>query len=259
LSDRLVWSAAEEKYVPLTQIVSSFETTSQEVLIQRRNRVRTIAVQSDPLGELTATEALERVRAGVEAIPLPAGYGLEWGGEYEQSAEANAALGAQLPISFLVMLTISVLLFGKVRQAIVIWLVVPMAVCGVVAGLIITNLAFTFTALLGLLSLSGMLMKNAIVLVDEIDVQAAEGKEPMEAIRAASISRLRPVFLAAATTILGMLPLLSDAFFASMAVTIMGGLAFATVLTLIAVPVLYALIIKIPAPAGRTDQLPAIP
>jgi multidrug efflux pump subunit AcrB len=109
----------------------------------------------------------------------------------------------------------------------------------VVLGLLLSGLPFGFTSLLGFLSLSGMLMKNAIVLVDEIDQRIAEGGNALEALKEASVSRLRPVFLAAGTTILGMLPLLTDAFFASMAVTIMGGLAFATLLTLIAVPVLY--------------------
>jgi multidrug efflux pump subunit AcrB len=147
-------------------------------------------------------------------------------------------------------LIISILLFGKVRQPLIIWLVVPMPVCGVVIGLLSSDKPFSFMALLGLLSLSGMLMKNAIVLVDEIDTQIAEDKDHYDAIIHASVSRFRPVFLAAGTTILGMLPLLNDAFFASMAVTIMavtimGGLAFATLLTLIAVPVFYALFFKI--------------
>jgi len=110
---------------------------------------------------------------------------------------------------------------------------------------LLTGLPFSFTALRGLLSLSGMLMKNAIVLVDEIDAQIADAVPRERAVVDASVSRLRPVFLAAVTTILGMLPLLGDAFFASMAVAIMGGLAFATVLTLIAVPVFYVLFLRI--------------
>jgi len=134
---------------------------------------------------------------------------------------------------------ISVLLFNALRQPLIIWLLVPMAVNGVVLGLLGTGLPFTFTALLGLLSLSGMLIKNGIVLVEEIDLVRAEGEALEPAIVRACVSRLRPVVLAAATTIMGMAPLLSDAFFVSMAVTIMGGLAFASVLTLIAAPVFY--------------------
>ena len=143
------------------------------------------------------------------------------------------------------MFLVSVLLFGRVRQPLIIWLVVPMAVVGVVSGLLLTDMPFGFMSLLGFLSLFGMLIKNAIVLLEEIDLQIAEGKVPNTAIVTASASRLRPVALAAITTILGMAPLLTDAFFADMSVTIMGGLSFATILTLIAVPVLYSIFYKV--------------
>jgi multidrug efflux pump subunit AcrB len=173
---------------------------------------------------------------------------MAWGGEFESASDAQASLGKQLPLGFLVMLTISILMFNKLRQPLILWLVVPMSVTGMVLGLLFTGLPFTFTALLGFLSLSGMLMKNAIVLVEEIDAQRAEGIADYKAIMDGSVSRLRPVVLAAGTTIFGMLPLLPDAFFASMAVTIMGGLAFASILTLVLVPVLYALLFRIRPP-----------
>lgn len=137
------------------------------------------------------------------------------------------------------------MLFGHARQPLIIWLVVPMAIVGVVTGLLSTDMPFGFMSLLGFLSLFGMLIKNAIVLIEEIDLQIEEGLAIRQAIVDATISRVRPVSLAAVTTILGMAPLLFDAFFADMAVTIMGGLAFATVLTLIAVPVLYSLLFKV--------------
>ena len=245
LADRVIWSQSEQAYVPISQVVDGFRIANEEALIHRRNRVRTLSVQAEPAGNLTADQALRRVRADIEAMSLPAGYSFEWGGEYEDSRDAQSSLASQLPVSFLVMLVISILLFGKLRQPLVIWLIVPMSICGVTIALLLTGQPFTFMALLGFLSLSGMLMKNAIVLVDEIDTQAAEGKPQPEALIDASISRLRPVFLASFTTILGMVPLLWDAFFSSMAVTIMGGLAFATLLTLIAVPVLYALLFGI--------------
>lgn len=241
LHDRLVWSQTDQAYIPIAQVIDGFETVTEDSLIHRRNRLRTLTAQADPIPELTADQAFRRIRSTIESLPLPPGYHLEWGGEYENSTDAQEALNAQLPAGFIVMLLISILLFGKIRQPLIIWLVVPMSVCGVVIGLLISNQPFSFMALLGLLSLSGMLMKNAIVLVDEIDAQIGEGKEGYLAIIDAGVSRLRPVFLAAGTTILGMIPLLTDAFFASMAVTIMGGLAFATILTLVAVPVLYAL------------------
>ncbi|SFX65829.1 efflux RND transporter permease subunit [Marinospirillum alkaliphilum] len=239
LQDRLIWSSVERAYVPLTQVVERFELVPEEAVIHRRDRVRTLTVLAEPAAGYTADQAFRLLRQQVEALPLPEGYRLEWGGEYENSRDAQASLAAQLPLSFIVMLVVSVLLFGRVRQPLVIWLVVPMSAVGVVAGLLLSGLPFGFTALLGFLSLSGMLMKNAIVLVEEMDLRIAEGGRMLDQVIEASVSRLRPVFLAAGTTILGMLPLLSDALFASMAITIMGGLAFATLLTLIAVPVLY--------------------
>lgn len=245
LSDRQIWSQAEQRYVPMLQVVSGFELVYEDALIHRRDRQRTITVQANPEIGLNTERVLAGLMPQLEAIELPAGYHLEWGGEYESSRDAQSSLGAQLPISFLVMLIISILLFGKLRQPLIVWLIVPMSLCGVTAALLITDMPFTFTALLGFLSLSGMLMKNAIVLVDEIDDRLKQSDEALLAIQQACVSRVRPVLLASVTTILGMLPLLWDAFFASMAVTIMGGLAFATLLSLIAAPVLYATLMRI--------------
>jgi multidrug efflux pump subunit AcrB len=137
------------------------------------------------------------------------------------------------------MFFITVLMFGALKQPIVIWLTVPMIICGVAIGLIITDLPLTFPSFLGVLSLTGMLIKNCIVLVDEIDKRLAEDSATIDTMMSASLSRLRPVMLAALTTVVGMSPLLTDAFFREMAVCIMSGLLFATVLTLIAVPVFY--------------------
>ena len=227
--------------------MSRFDVDFEDVLIQRRDRTRAVSVRANPQRHETAAEGFVRFSEIVESVELPPGYTLEWGGEYESAMEANQSLGSQLPLTFIAMLTISFMLFAKVRQPLIIWAVVPMAVNGVVIGLLATNVAFSFTALLGLLSLSGMLIKNAIVLVDEIDMRIAAGADRFEAVRDGSVSRLRPVLLAAATTILGMTPLLADAFFQGMAVTIIGGLTFATLLTMIAVPVLYALFFGIRA------------
>ena len=245
LRDRVMWSESEQAYVPISQVADGFDIIAEEAMIHRRNRQRALSVQADPTHGMTADQALAAVRDSIETLPLPSGYALQWGGEYEKSLEAKQSLAREVPIGFLVMLLISVLLFGSVRQPLVIWLVVPMSICGVAIGLLLTGQSFTFIALLGFLSLSGMLMKNAIVLVEEIDAQIAEHKPLEQALLDASVSRLRPVLLAALTTILGMLPLLWDAFFVSMAVTIMAGLAFATLLTMVAVPVLYALLFGI--------------
>ncbi|MBD3584281.1 efflux RND transporter permease subunit [Salinimonas sp. HHU 13199] len=241
LEDRLIYSETEQNFIPVTQVVKDFEAHSENGIIHRRNRVRTLTVQAEPVGNLTAATARATVVKQIEAMSLPSGYTLEWGGEYESSKEAQAGLGSKLPLSFLAMIVITILLFNALRQAALIWIIVPMSICGVTAGLILTGLPFSFTALLGLLSLSGMLIKNAIVLVDEADIRRKTADNLKEAITGASISRVRPVMLAVLTTVLGMLPLLWDAFFASMAVTIMAGLTFASLLTLVAVPVLYSL------------------
>ena len=239
LADLPVYSAAAQSYIPVAQVTDGFGWEAQNTLLMRRDRVETITVQAGVPAGVNASAVFGEIRDVVEAIDLPDGYKLEWGGEYENSTKAQASLGKQLPLSLIIMVLISVLLFGTIRQPVIIWLLVPMSVNGVALGLLGTGLPFSFTALLGLLSLSGMLIKNGIVLVEEIDLVRAEGVGFRQAILDASTSRLRPVVLAAATTILGMIPLLSDAFFASMAVTIMGGLGFASILTLIAAPVFY--------------------
>ena len=240
LLDQVIYSPAVQGFVPLEQLIDGFEVIARDTLIERRDRVSTISVQAQAIDSVTPPTAFAEVRAQIEAIPLPAEYRFEWGGEFEGATEAQESLGRQMPLSFGVMLVITILLFGKLRQAAVIWTIVPMAVNGAALGLYLTGLPFSFTALLGLLSLSGMLIKNAIVLVEEIDAKKAEqGLAQDDAIVAASISRLRPVVLAAVTTILGMAPLLTDIFFASMAVTIMAGLGFASLLTLVGIPVFY--------------------
>lgn len=240
LLDRLVWSPTAEGFVPLAQVLDGFDVASRDTLIHRRDRVPTVSVQAYAVPGVLPPQAFAEVRPHIEAIPLPPGYRMEWGGEYESASTAQASLARQMPLSFGVMLLITLLLFGKLRQTAVIWTIVPMAVNGVALGLLLTGLPFSFTALLGLLSLSGMLIKNAIVLVEEIDrLKEEERLQQSEAIVTASVSRLRPVTLAAVTTILGMAPLLWDGFFASMAVTIMAGLGFASILTLVGVPALY--------------------
>ncbi|UWQ90310.1 efflux RND transporter permease subunit [Rhodobacteraceae bacterium M382] len=239
LMDQMVFSSSAGTVVPLEQMIDGVETEVQNTLVHRRDRVATLTVGTDIPPDLTAVSVMAEIRESIDTMPLPPGYKMAWGGEIEDSAEAQESLGKQLPLSALIMVLISVLLFNAIRQPVIIWLLVPMSVNGVVIGLLGTGLPFTFTALLGLLSLSGMLIKNGIVLVEEIDLVRADGKQLREAIVEASVSRLRPVMLAAVTTVLGMVPLLGDAFFVSMAVTIMGGLAFATILTLVAAPVFY--------------------
>jgi multidrug efflux pump subunit AcrB len=253
LNDLLVWSSARSTYIPITQVVSGFVTDWEDPLILREDRKRTLTVQADPsiISGQTAAELFARIRPQVEAIELPRGYSLEWGGEYESSRDAQKAVFGSLPLGYLAMFLITILLFDSLKRAAIIWLTVPLAVIGVTLGFLLTGIPFGFMALLGFLSLSGMLVKNGIVLVDEIRLQIDSGKEAYSALVDSAISRVRPVSMAALTTILGMAPLLTDAFFQSMAVVIMFGLGFATILTLVVLPVIYSLFYQIPVEGRR--------
>jgi multidrug efflux pump subunit AcrB len=238
-----IWSPAAQAMIPLRQVVSEFRTDFEDEIIFRKNRKRTLTVYGDPDRGL-ASAMFARVRPQIEAIELPRGYTLEWGGEYEDSGDAQQALASKIPMFVMLMILITIVLFNSLRQPLVIWLCVPLAIIGVTAGLLATNQPFGFMALLGFLSLSGMLIKNAIVLIDQINLESSEGKELFPAIVDSGVSRLRPVAMAALTTALGMIPLLFDAFFVSMAITIIGGLLFASVLTMIIVPVFYAIVFR---------------
>ncbi len=246
-----IWSPVANQAIPLSQVVRGFETKSENSIIRRRNRLPCLTVKCDPrVGEASTLFSKLRPRVeskfneSVKAWQLT-GYSLEWGGEDEDSGDAQAALAGKLPVVGLLMVLSVIFLFNSIRQPLVIFLTVPMAVIGVTAGLLVADQPFGFMALLGFLSLAGMLVKNAIVLIDEINLQIREGKAPFVAVIDAGVSRVRPVSMAALTTVLGMIPLLADAFFVSLAVTIMFGLAFATVLTLIVVPVLYVIVFRL--------------
>jgi len=237
--DIQIWSPSARQYVPILQVFSGFELIWEDNIVGRRDRLPTIVPQCNA-AQGSATRLLERVRPQIEAIDLPDGYELQWGGEYEDSGDAQAALAGKIPTTMLMMVLIVIFLFNALRQPAIVWATVPFAIVGVSVGLLATGQAFSFMAILGLLSLIGMMIKNAIVLTDEVDDQIKGGKPPLAAALDAGVSRLRPVSMAAATTVLGMIPLLPDVFFSGMAVTIMAGLSFATVITLILVPVLYA-------------------
>ncbi len=246
-----IWSPGLSRYVPIKQVVDGFATTWADDKVSRRNRIRTVTTSCDPEDGL-ASVLLERLMPKLEAMELPPGYAMEWGGEYEDSRDAQVALAAKLPLTVISMILVVILLFRRLKQPAIIWLCVPLAFVGVTIGLLVTGQPFGFMALLGFLSLSGMLIKNAIVLIDQIDIEIKEGKDPYQAIVDSAVSRVRPVSLAAVTTVLGMIPLLFDAFFVAMAVVIMFGLTFATVLTLIVVPVLYAIFFHVKKQVVKT-------
>ncbi|MDG3085589.1 efflux RND transporter permease subunit [Vibrio hannami] len=247
-----IWSPTLQTYVPIEQVMDGITMEWVEPLVLRRDRKRTLTVLADHdiLGDETPAVLFSRIRPAVEAIDLPEGYEITWGGEYESSSDAQQMLFSSLPMGYLFMFIVTVFLFNSIKKPLVIWFTVPLSIIGVSIGLLGTNMPFSFTALLGLLSLSGMVLKNGIVLMDQINIELETGKDKYQAVFDSAISRVRPVSMAAITTILGMIPLVFDAFFGSMAITIMAGLGFATVLTLVVVPVMFALLhgVKPPKP-----------
>lgn len=245
IRDVQIWSPTSRKVLPASQVLEGFTTVWEDPVIRRQNRKLTITASCDTRFGVLPSEVFERIRPQVEAISLPPGYEMEWGGEYEDSNEAQAGIRMSMLGAMVIMVVIVIMLFNNLRQPLIIWLTVPLAVIGVSCALLLTGLPFGFMALLGFLSLMGMLIKNSIVLLDQINLDLEAGKEPMNAVLDASVSRMRPVCMAAVTTVLGMIPLIPDVFFVGMAVTIMGGLSFATILTLIVVPVLYTIFYKV--------------
>ncbi len=240
-----VTSRATGRHIPVAQVIGGWEARWENPLILRRDRERTITAQCDPAGGPSAT-LLAQIRPAIEAIPLPEGYRLEWGGDYEKSTRANAGIAQTMPVTFLIMIVLIVMMFNAIRQPAIIFLTVPLAVIGVAAGLLITGTTFDFMATLGFLSLAGMLIKNSVVLIDQMDIEMKSGKPPLQAVLDSTLDRTRPVLLGALTTVLGLVPLLGDVFFKGLAVVIMFGLSFAAILTLVVVPVLYAAFFKVP-------------
>jgi multidrug efflux pump subunit AcrB len=247
-----IWSPVAGRMIPLSQVVSSVEVAWEDPVVMRRDRFPTITVHADPRSGLPS-ELFGRIRADVEKIKLPAGYSFEWGGEYEDSSNARAALAKSLPAALALMVLIVVCLFNSIRTTLVIWLIAPLAIIGVTVGLLLTGMPFGFMALLGVLSLGGEQIKNSIVVLSKVFQEIQRGADPYQALLSGSVAKLRPVMMVAITTVLGMIPLTQDPFFASMAVAIMFGLSFACVLTLIVAPVLFAIFYGIhePAPAKK--------
>ena len=249
-----VWSPASGTTVPLSTVFAELETTFDDNIIMRRNRQRVISVESDVKFGTNTSKMQERIRAKVEAIPLPHGYSFEWGGEDESQREAMGGMSTMFLPCLLIIFTIMVFLFNGFRQPLIIFVSIPMILIGVVLGLIMAKMSLSFMAIIGILSLVGMLAKNSIVLLDQVASDFAAGKDRYQSIVETGVSRLRPVAMSAGTTVLGMIPLIQDGMFGSMAVTIMGGLTVSTVLTMLFIPVMTAAAYGVPNPEDRTDD-----
>lgn len=281
-----IYSPSADKEVPILQVINGVDTTWENARISRWHRRPFIKVHFDTRSGLPS-ELFAKMKPQIEQalgvdveayggrtigkrggeytastipmkyddiIPLKGkpGYFIAWGGEAEDSTDSQTQLAANIPLYFGMMILVVIFLFNAFRQPLIIWLTVPLSIIGVTVGLLLLRQPFGFMSLLGLMSLSGMLIKNAIVLIDQIDLNIKEGMEGLDAVVESGVSRMQPVMMAALTTMMGMIPLFQDAFFIAMAVTIVFGLGFATLLTLIFVPVLYATFFKIPSRSTST-------
>ncbi|MBP3752942.1 MAG: efflux RND transporter permease subunit [Pyramidobacter sp.] len=243
-----IWAPTANATVPLGTVIASLDTRFEDNLIMRRDRSRVLTAATDTVLGSNADAMLRRVRPLIEAIPLPVGYSIDWGGEQELSNESLDSMKVAFAPALVLMFTVMVFLFNGLRQPLIIFASLPLILIGVVAGLAIAGMSVSFLAIVGLLSLVGMLAKNSIVLLDQVSVDFAAGRDRYEAIVEDGVGRLRPVSMSAITTVLGMIPLIPDLMFGPMAVTIMAGLTVSTVLTLIVIPVLTAMVYHVPCP-----------
>ena len=230
---------------PLQQISKRIDVRWEPSVVPRYNGQRSQRVQCSPAPGIETEYARQAIAEQIEAIQLPEGYSLQWQGERKASTQSMKYLFQNFPLAIVLMIAILIMLFKDYRKPIIILCCLPFVIVGVVVVMLLTGKVFNFVAIVGTLGLMGMLIKNGIVLMDEITLQISMGVEPVTALIDSSQSRLRPVMMASLTTILGMIPLLPDAMFGSLAASIMGGLLFATVITLFFIPVLYALFFKI--------------
>jgi len=233
--------------VALAEVADSIDLEWEDPIISRWNRSRQVAVQASPDGD-TFQALRAKVIDDMNTIELPPGYRIEWDGEWDSTITSILSLLPGMTPTLIVILIIIVMLFNAIRPMIIMFLAIPFALIGISLVLGLTQTAFGFMALLGLMSLIGMMIKNSIVLLDEIDLNIAAGTDTYESVVQAAVSRLRPVALAALTTVLGVLPLLQDAFWVSMAMTIMSGLTAGTIVTMVLLPVLYSTVYRVPSP-----------
>jgi multidrug efflux pump subunit AcrB len=243
-----IWSPVAGRMIPLNQVIGRSEVVWEDPLVARRDRFPTLTIHADPRSGLPS-QLHSRVKEKIEQIELPPGYAMNWGGEFEDSTNARAALAEPLPYVLALMIFIVVCLFNSIRTTMLIWLIMPLFIIAVTAGLLLTRMPFGFMAMLGVLALCGELIKNQIVVLSKIMTLINKGTPPYQALLDAGTAKMRPVCMVVLTTVLGSFPLVTDPFFGAMAVCIMFGLSFAAVLSLIVTPVLYAIFFQIKEPS----------
>ena len=241
--------------VPLSQF-ATFDYEQTYPLVWRRDRVPSLTVQADVAEGVLPDEVVSVLQPKVDALAktLPAGYRIETGGTVEESAKSLASVIAVVPVMLLIMLTVLMFQLRRFTLVAMVVSVAPLGLIGVVLALLLFNRPLGFVAILGILALIGMIIKNAVILIGQIEAERAEGKKVREAVIEASAARFRPIMLTAVSTVLGMIPIAPTVFWGPMAFAIMGGLLVATVLTLIFLPALYVAVVRDPpVPAGASS------
>ena len=240
------------RIVPLAQ-VATVEPGFEEGVVWRRNRIPTVTVRANLYGDVQPAVVVSQLAERIDSIraELPLGYRIETGGAVEESAKGGGSVAAGVPLLFIVVLTVLMLQLQNFSLVAMVLLTAPLGLIGITAALLLFGKPFGFVAMIGSIALSGMIMRNSVILVDQIQQDLDAGKSRWEAIVEATVRRFRPIMLTAAAAILAMIPLTRSAFFGPMAVAIMGGLAIATVLTLIFLPSLYAAWYRVRQPDGR--------
>ncbi len=231
--------------VPLMSVAPDFKLKSEENMIRRVNGFRAIQAQCEPHRWSSPADVRKAILEDIENIELPEGYSMRWVGEHDLQKKALTNIINLLPVAALMILFILIFLFNSVKKTLIVVLCLPMAAIGIVPGLLIFDQPFSFVAIVGTIGMAGMLIKNSIVLIEEIDTQIANGVDDFKAIVVATTSRVKPVMMASVTTILGMIPLIFDPMYGALAVTVMCGLSIGTIITLFVLPIIYMLLFRI--------------
>jgi multidrug efflux pump len=228
-------------HVPLSQIATLIPM-QEEGMIRRRNRLPAMTVQSDMADSTQPATASTELNAQLDSLraTLPVGYRIEMGGSIEESAKGETAIKAVVPLMLIGVITLLMIQLQSISRTVIVLLTAPLGLIGVTLALLAFQVPFGFVANLGFIALAGMIMRNSVILVDQIRQDEAEGKSQWEAIIGSTIRRFRPIMLTASAAILAMIPLTRQVFWGPMAVSIMGGLVVATLLTCLFLPALYA-------------------
>jgi multidrug efflux pump len=240
---------ASGRHVTLAQ-VARLVPVLEEGIVWRRNRLPAITVRADVIGQMQAPVISQQINPQLDAIraTLPPGFRIEMGGTVEESAKGEASIIAAMPLMMVAVITLLMMQLQSVSRTVMVLLTAPLGLIGVALALLIFQVPFGFVANLGVIALMGMIMRNSVILIDQIEQDEAAGKSTWEAIVGSTVRRLRPIVLTAAAAILAMTPLTRQVFWGPMAIAIMGGLIVATVLTCIFLPALYAAWFRVKAP-----------